>query len=206
MNCNNDNDGDDFMGDDDDNSFNLHQIEQRDTDKLLKNISNNGYRDGYQLFNEDAKSMKMGYDIAFKYLVHMGLIVGQLRTLAYYSKPFAKDSIFLARLSDKLVKIEKINYQNIFKWKITYYEEDEQIDLEDFASKISKIEAQLNSMKQSMINFINSNNDEQMNHNLIDIPEFNHFFNEINLLDDGSSLNENEDPKMDDINNLMTHL
>ena len=112
---------DDDFGDDindtNNNRENDFMLEQRSTDRMREEIKSNGYRDGYQKHFEDEKLMQIGFDIAYKRLSAIAFLCGQIKSMAAYSSVFGKDSAFLARLNDKLDKIEHFKFDNLLEWQ-----------------------------------------------------------------------------------------
>ena len=103
---NNNNEGGSTSGD--------YLVDQRATDRLMSEIGSNGFRDGYQSQFESEPLMQRGFDAAYTRLAQVSFLVGQIRALAAHSRA---DSAFLARLSDKLERIEKNSYELLLDWR-----------------------------------------------------------------------------------------
>ena len=124
-------DEDDFI-DDTTNNHNDFMLEQRSTDRMRDEIKSNGYRDGYQKHFEDEKLMQIGFDIAYARLSEIAFLCGQIKAMAAYSSTFGKDSSFLARLNDKLDKIEQFKFDSLLEFKANSgQEESEQTSLKN---------------------------------------------------------------------------
>ena len=94
-----------------------YMLDQRSTDRLMQEITSQGYRDAYQSQFEDEKLMQVGFDLAFEQLAPVSFLVGQIRSLAAHSSVLNRDSAFLARLNDKLERIERNNYERWLEWR-----------------------------------------------------------------------------------------
>ena len=92
-------------------------LDQRSTERAMQEITSQGYRDAYQSQFEDEKLMQVGFDIAFKKLAPVSFLVGQIRSLAAHSRILNRDSAFLARLNDKLERIERNSYERLLEWR-----------------------------------------------------------------------------------------
>lgn len=89
-------------------------FEQRSTERALNDLRTSGYRDGRQMFMEDERLIQTGFDAAYKMFVKLGMLAGQVRSL---SASLVKDSATLARLNDKLEKIETFPYETKIEWQ-----------------------------------------------------------------------------------------
>jgi hypothetical protein len=97
-------------------------IEQKSTERLMNDIYSNGYRDAFQAHSEDEKLHQKGFDDSYPLFVRLGVLLGQIRSMCSYGPimrcKVANLSAFLARLNNKLDKIEKeMNYESLIAWK-----------------------------------------------------------------------------------------
>lgn len=144
----NDSDMFDDFGDDETNNNNSNKeflIEQRTTERLLNEINTSGFRDGHQKFMEDEKYLQTGFDSAYRNLARLAFLAGRIRSLCIHSLYFKNDSAFLSKLTHKLEKIEKYNYECLIKWNGV----EARLDL--IEKLVNYFESKLNSLKQLIV-------------------------------------------------------
>jgi hypothetical protein len=192
---------DDFFGGDEPACAGLSSdfmIEKKSTERLMNDIQSNGYRDAYQEYSENEALIQLGFDSAYKMFTKCGFLIGQIKSLCTYSSKLNKIqdlSCFLARLNNKLDKIEKqFNYENLINWnEDNNNNKDHNVTL-DYAQVISQVqvfEQKLLEFKEKLVNVLTSNNsqNQKLSANLIE---------EMNNLDRDIKLEENFDALDDD--------
>ena len=161
-------DEDDFMNDNVNNNLtktneSSHKddyiVEQRATERLLNELTTNGYRDARQKFAEEEKLIQLGFDIGYQQLVKLAFLTGQIRSICSNYPNLKSDSAFLARLNDKLEKIEKLNYEKLINWKVKNNHDHENVEpcLNDLRIVIIDIENKLNQFKNLLFQIIKTN-------------------------------------------------
>ena len=155
---------DDFYGDSHEAS--AFVIEQRSTERLLDEIHSSGYRDAHQKFMEDEKQLQIGFDAAYVLFCRIGFLTGQIKSYAIYLNCFKHDSAFMAKLTDKLDKLARFNFENYFEW-----DEDMRPNLNNLKRLVASLEANFNRFKTKLISLTNQPVDIEGNN--IDLSDLN---------------------------------
>jgi hypothetical protein len=139
-------------------------VEQRTTDRLMNDIYSNGYRDAFQSSSEDDKLLQRGFDDAYKLFVRLGALIGEIKSLCSYAplitRRVANSSAFLARLNNKLDKIEKeMTYESLIVWPAVSAGARLEPGYAKVSQSIGSFEAKLADFKQKLMVFLeNSGN------------------------------------------------
>lgn len=107
-------DDSDPFGDDGATTTCDYAAEQRTTERMLDDIRSNGFRDGHQKYMENEAYLQIGFDQAYKIFAKLAILTGQVRSLS--SKLISNNSSLLARLNDKLDKIDSYPYETKITW------------------------------------------------------------------------------------------
>lgn len=136
-------------------------VEQKTTERHLNQIKVNGFRDGTQSFMENEALIQQGFDSSYKIFSSLGFQLGEIRALGPL---VCKDSCCLAKLNDKLDKIENFNYESRIHWSF-----DSSNVIPDFSQVIETVnyfKDKLNELKQILMSFSNEKSIQKLNDNL----------------------------------------
>jgi hypothetical protein len=163
------NDIDDVWSTSDDENKNeiesLILLDQRATERHLSQIRSSGFRDAHQLFMENEQLMQVGFDQAYESLVKIAFLCGQLKAICSNSARLQKDTAFLAKLNDKLDKIQTYSYETRLAWRVDEANRSVQIDSSDLKYFLKQNEDKLNSFKHQLISLEGTSSElgEQLN-------------------------------------------
>ncbi len=159
---------DDFEGD---NSLDF-KIEQRATERHLKELNGSGFRDGHQKWMENELITQSGFDHAYKLFYKLGFLTGKIKSVTLQSNAIKNDNALQAKILQKLQAIEKFNFTRLIKWKIliTYNTHDEnnlEPNFDELVNAINYYETQLSLLNKSILAYNVRNSNELANLNLI---------------------------------------
>ncbi|CAF1139356.1 unnamed protein product [Brachionus calyciflorus] len=178
---------DDFFDEDDNKDF---LIELRSTERHLNDVKTSGFRDATQEFMENESLIQSGFDSSYKIFVKLAFRIGEIRAL---SSNLCKNSCFLAKLNDKLDKIENFDYDSRIHWSF-----DLNNVVPDYSQVIELVNyftSNLNDLKEILSNFSSENLVEKLDDNL------NKFKIKIESEDD--LLDETDSQNVNLLNNLL---
>lgn len=151
-----------FDEEDDENTGVDYMVEMRATERLMNEIRTSGFRDGTQEFLQDEQLIQSGFDQSFKLFGKLGFLIGQIRAL---SSGLIKDSCFLAKLNDKLERIENFNYESKIEFIGDLDQPDLVLNLASVRETIENFEINLSKLRDVLF----LNNGKSLNENLNNI-------------------------------------
>ena len=149
------------------------KIEQRATERHLKELNASGFRDGHQKWMENEALMQSGFDRAYKLFYKLAFLTGKIKALSLQSNPLKNDNVFQVKISEKLQSIEKFNYSSLIKWKllITYNTHDEhnvEPNFDELENLINYYQTQLSMLNKSILAYnVSKSSNELANLNSI---------------------------------------
>lgn len=134
-------------------------VDQKSTERHLNEIRSSGFRDAHQLFMENEQLMQVGFDQAYESIVKIAFLCGQLKAICSNSATLHKDTAFLAKLNDKLDKIQTHPYEMKLGWRVEETSRSVQIDPSEFKDFLKQYEDKLNSLKSQLVSFKNNSSE-----------------------------------------------
>ena len=118
-------------------------VDQNANNRMLSEINTAGYRDGLQKFMEDETHLQRGFDFGFKILSRLAFLVGHVKSTVAFAHFSKNDSSLLAKINDKLEKIENYNYELMLDWDLTKSND----------ANVEKLEKDIRDLEKKLENF-----------------------------------------------------
>lgn len=165
-------------------------VEKKTTERHLNEIKTNGFRDGTQSFMENETLIQQGFDSSYKIFSTLGFRLGEVKALGPL---VCKDSCFLAKLNDKLDKIENFNYDTQIHWSF-----DSNSVVPDYTQVMDIVNyflVKLSELKQILMSFSSEKSLQKLDDNLNKIT--------IKYDDQDDFMDEEEKKNINSLSNLL---